>query len=159
MRKQKPIKTVEVGPYEFDFYFKNGSAKRTYLEIKCGEVAMFRIDGRTHAYGYLLAAAEKGYNEQLHGYAVILYQLATSLTKDQTLVDEVVAAINESVKRKMAEGAEKAAEVTEAQEAADKALMEEVIAEAEMTEAERKENREAFKESIRNIIEEKEDGI
>lgn len=159
MRKQKPIKHIEIGPYEFDFYFKSDSSKKTYLEIKFGEVATLRIDGRTHAYGYLLAAAEQEKHEQLHGYAVIVYQLATTLTKDQTLVDDAVSAINAYTQRKEAEGAEKAAEVTDSQELADQVLMEEVAAEAEMSENERKESRETFKESIKNVIEEKENGI
>lgn len=157
-RKLRPIKHIEVGPYEFDFYFKKDSVKCTYLEIKCGDVTTFRIDGRTHAYGYLYAAAEQEYNEQLHGYAVILYQLATGLTKDQELVNDVVSAINAYIQRKDAEGAEKAAAVTEAQEAADQVLMETIADEADMSESEREANREAFKESVKNVIEEKEDG-
>lgn len=158
-RKLKPIKHVEVGAIEFDFYFKSDSAKCTYMEIKYGEVATFRIDGRTHAYGYLLEAANQGLNEQLHGYAVILYMLATGLTKDQTLVDDTVEVLNAYRQRVEAEGEKAAAEVTEAQEAADQALMEEVVAEASMSEAEREASREAFKEAVKNVIEEKEDGI
>lgn len=159
MRKQKPIKHIEVGAYEFDFYFKSDSVKSTYMEIKCGEVATFRIDGRTHAYGYLYAAAEQGHNEQLHGYATLLYILATELTKDQELVNDVVAAINSYIQRKKAEGAEKAAEVTEAQETAEQAAMEAIVAEASMTESERKAAQESFKEEVKNVIEGKEDGI
>ena len=158
-RKLKPIKHVEVGAVEFDFYFKKDSAKCTYLEIKCGEVTTFHIDGRTHAYGYLLEAANQGLNDQLHGYAVILYMLATGLTKDQTLVDDVVGVLNNYRQRIEAEGAQKASEVTEEQESAEQAFMEEVVAETTMSEAEREANREAFKETVKQVIEEKEDGI
>lgn len=159
MIKQKPIKHIEVGAYEFDFYFKSDSVKNTYMTIKCGEVATIRIDGRTHAYGYLFAAAEQGHNEQLHGYAALLNILAMGLTKDQELVNDVVAAINSYIQRKDAAGAEKAAQVTEAQENGDQALMEGIIAEASMTESERKTAQESFKEEVKNVIEGKEDGI
>lgn len=167
MRKHRPLKHVEVGPYELDFYFKSDSPKRTYLEIKCGKVVAIRIDGRTHAYAYLLAAAEQGYNEQLHGYAAMLYSLATSLTKDQELVNDVVSALNAYSQRKEDKGAEQAAAVTEAQETAvteaqetaDQVLMESIVAEASMSDKAREAAREAFKESIKDVIEEKEDGI
>lgn len=151
-RKLRPIKHIEVGPYEFDFYFKSDNAKSTYMEIKCGEVAKFRIDGRTHAYGYLLAAAEQGRIEQLHGYVTILQVLSVQLTKDQQLVNDVVAVINAFIQRKDAEAGEKAAAVTETQEEADQALMEDIIAEADMSESEREASREAFKEEIKKAI-------
>lgn len=158
MRKQKPIKHIEVGSYEFNFYFKSDSPKCTYLEIKCGEVATFRIDGRTKTYGYLFGAAQQGLNEQLHGYAALLYIASDALVKDQQFVDDMTAAAVAYRQRKEAEGAERAAAVTENQEAADQTVMEAIVAEADMTEAEREAGREAFKEEVKNVIQEKEDG-
>ena len=68
--KQKPYKTVEVGGFVFNFYFKEKNVKKTYLDIlTVSDIWSMRIAGGTYTYGYLLAAVEQGMTEQLHGFA------------------------------------------------------------------------------------------
>ena len=126
--KTKPYKCVDAGQFHFDFYYKEGSIKDTYLEVTCDSgIFALRIGGNTHAYGYLLAAAEQNRIDQLQGYAVTLYIPAMSLTQDQGLCNDCQKAIMKWQKRKMREGAENAKKVTDWQEQADDALMREAI--------------------------------
>lgn len=126
--KTKPYKSVDAGQFHFDFYYKEGSIKDTYLEVTCDSgIFALRIGGNAHAYGYLLAAAEQNRIDQLQGYAVTLYIPAMSLTQDQGLCNDCQKAITKWQKRKMREGAENAKNVTDWQEQADDALMREAI--------------------------------
>lgn len=126
--KTKPYKSVDAGQFHFNFYYKEGSIKDTYLEVTCDSgIFAIKIGGNTHAYGYLLAAAEQNRIDQLQGYAVTLYIPAMSITQDQGLCDDCQKAIMKWQKRKMREGAENAKKVTDAEEMASDALMREAI--------------------------------
>lgn len=149
--KCKPMRHYEVGGYTFDFYFKANDARKSYLEIstESGIVAI-RLDARTHTFGYLYVAAEKGMMEQLHGYAVLLTNTAEYLCKSQEFVDAVTKALTQLVADGLAEADAKAAAITEQAEMASQAFMEDVVRAAEMT----KEERELDRVETREIVEE-----
>lgn len=155
--KTKPYKSVDAGQFHFNFYYKEGSIKDTYLEVTCDSgIFAIKIGGNTHAYGYLLAAAEQNRIDQLQGYAVTLYIPAMSLTQDQGLCNDVQKAISKWMKRKEAEAKSAAKAVTDSEEMASAAFMESVVERSQMNKKEAKAASEADKEIMREILNEKE---
>lgn len=155
--KTKPYKTVECGGFIANFYYKEGDLKKTYLEITTvSGVWSMRIAGNTHPYGYLLEAANQEKVEQIHGYAAMLFILSQQFTQDQGLIDDVVRGINKWQKRMDAKAREAAKNVSDAEETASHAFMEEVAAYADATPKERKKIRKADKEVLREVLNEKE---
>lgn len=151
----KPKYHIEVGGFIIDLYFKEGDIKRSYMEIKTlSEIFSMRIDARTHPFGYLWAAASQGKETQLHGYAAMMYRTAMALTQSQGFVDGLTKEINKLDKR-LAKKAEKAAsEVTEYQDQASAAFMEDIASEQGMSKKELKAKREADKAEMRAILNE-----
>lgn len=156
MKQRKPYLVKEVGEWKFTFHYKEGSIERTFLSITSTSGIMnMRLGGNTHAYGYLLAAAQQGLDNQLVGYATTLFIPAMAMTQDQELTSGVQKAIVEWQKRKEAEGAEKAKAVTDSEEMASLAFMEDVAAYADATPKERKKMREEWKDEARAALNEK----
>ncbi len=157
--KTKPYLTKEAGQFKFDFYYAEGNLRGTYLQISApsGIFAM-RIAGNTHAYGYLLAAAQQDRTDQLQGYAVTLFIPAMELTQDAELVNDIQEGIVKWQKRKEKEAAELAKKVTPEQDMADEALMREAIERGGMTRQQRrKAERESRKQMRKVLNEDKED--
>lgn len=155
--KNKPYKTCEVGEWVFDFYYKEGNIRRTYLKITSTSGIMSLIlGGNTHAFGYLLAAAKQDRIDQLQGYIVSLFIPAMAMTQDQELTSGVQKAIVEWQKRKEAEGAERAKAVTDSEEMASQAFMEDIASESGMSKKKLKAKREADRQMMREILNEKE---
>lgn len=156
MKFRKPYLVKEVGEWKFTFHYKEGSIDRTFLSItSTSGIFNCRVGGNTHAYGYLLAAAQQGLDNQLAGYATTLYIPAMAMTQDAGLTADVQKAINEWMKRKEAEAKSAAAAVTDSEEMASQAFMEEVAAYADATPKERKKMRKADKSALREVLREK----
>lgn len=153
--KRKPMRHYEVGGYTFDFYFKANDARKSYLEIST-ESGIFkaRLDARTHTFGYLFAAADKGMMEQLHGYAVLLSNTSEYLCKSQEFVDVVTKFLTQSVADGLADADTKAAAITEQAEMASQAFMEDVVKAAEMTKEERALDRVETREIVEELMRE-----
>ena len=159
MLKNKPYKTCKVGEWVFDFYYQEGNIRRTYLKITStsGIMSLF-LGGNTHAFGYLLAAAKQGLDNQLAGYATTLYIPAMGITQDQGLCNDVQKAISKWMKRKEAEAKSAAKAVTPEQDMASAALMEDIISEQGMSKKELKAKREADREMMKEVLTEKDNG-
>lgn len=155
IKQRKPYLVKEVGEWKFTFHYKEGSIERTFLSITSTSGIMnMRLGGNTHAFGYLLAAAKQGLDNQLAGYATTLYIPAMGITQDQGLCNDVQKAISKWQKRKEAEGAEKAKAVTDSEEMASQAFMEDIASEQGMSKKEQKAKREADKAEMRTILNE-----
>lgn len=160
--KNKPYKTVSVNDWLFEFYLDEKSVNHTYLEISNkSKLFGMRIGGNSHAYGYLLAAAEQGLTEQLHGYVVMLCVPALGITQDQELCDGITREIGEYLKRLDKQAQEIADNVSNEEEMANQALMDEV---AEYADAKpkkrkkmRKESKKAVKQELKSVIEDNQD--
>lgn len=157
IKQRKPYLVKEVGEWKFTFHYKEGSIERTFLSITSTSGIMnMRLGGNTHAYGYLLAAAQQGLDNQLAGYATTLYIPAMAMTQDAGLTADIQKAINKWMKRKEAEAKSAAKAVTDSEEMASQAFMEDVASERGMSKKELKAKREADKELMREILNEKE---
>lgn len=161
--KQK-AQTFEVGAYRFVFNInekniRKGKVDGTYLKIseRNGQWAL-TLDGNSHAFGYLLTAARKEMLDQLRDYALLIHQLSLMVTTDQTVTHEAWRILYDWQERHMAKGAENAKSVTEEQEMADQALMEDIASEQGMSKKELKAKREADKELLREVLNEEMEG-
>lgn len=155
MKQRKPYLVKEVGEWKFTFHYKEGSIEQTFLSITStrGIMSLF-LGGNTHAYGYLLAAAKQGLDNQLAGYATTLYIPAMGITHDQGLCNDVQKAISKWMKRKEAEAKSAAKAVTPEQDMASAALMEDIASESGMSKKELKAKREADRELMKEILNE-----
>ena len=156
-KKQTPLHHVEVGGFVCNWYFKHDSIVDSYMEIRTvsGNWSM-KLDARHEVYGYLMVACEQGLTEQVHGYCVTLYLVATQMTQDQGFVNDVQKAITKYMKRMDKKAENEAESVSEAQIAGDEALMQEAIERGELR-GDKKAEKRASKESreeIRKILEE-----
>lgn len=152
--KKKPYKTIDAGEFHFNFYYKEGVIKDTYLTITTDSgIFEMKIGGNTFAYGYLLAALEQGMVEQLHGYAVMVYLTSMQLPAEERFCGDIKGAILSWQKRKMKEGEKASKEVTEEREIADDALMREAIerGSAKTRQQRRKMERESRKE-VKKVV-------
>ena len=157
LKQRKPYLVKEVGEWKFTFHYKEGSIEKTFLSITSTSGIMnIHLGGNTHAFGYLLAAAKQGLDNQLAGYATTLYIPAMGITQDQGLCNDVQKAISKWLKRKEAEGAEKAKTVTPEPDMASAALMEDIASEQDMSKKELKAKREADREMMKEVLNEKE---
>lgn len=154
-KKQEPLYHVEVGAFIVNFYFKEGSIVDSYMEIRTiSDNWRMRLDARHTMYGYLAAAAEQGLEEQIHGYCVTLFILATAL--DQGLINDAQKALAKYMKRMDKQAKSEAKNVTEEQIAGDEALMKEAI-ERGKAKGNKKAEKKAAKESqaeIKKVLEE-----
>ena len=152
---KKPYITKSVGEYRFDFYYKEGVLKDTYLKITTTSgIWELKIAGNTHTYGYLLSAAMQGNDEYLHGFAVSNVIVANLMCEDNAFKQDLDRIINKRTRRLMREGASRAKSVTPEQEQADMALMGDVAAFADSNDKERKQMRKQWKEDAREALKE-----
>ncbi len=153
--KRKTYFEKRVGVFIFKWFFNEKKPKECYLRIETTSgIWSMVVAGGTHPYGFLLAAAKQDLDNQLSGYAMYNFVVATSITQNQGFLDGLTKEINKMFKRldKEAETAAKA--VTEEQNEADAALMSEVAAYADASPKERKKMREADREVMREVLNE-----
>lgn len=150
-----PYKTVEVGEWRFEWYYNEKRLRDCRLKItaKNGTFELC-VSGASHAYGYLLAAAEQGMLEQLHGYIAMLYASASILTQDQGFVDGMNKEIGKWFKRQEKKAETAAKGVSDATEQANQALMEDLAEESGLSKKEMKAKRDADKRLMKEILDE-----
>lgn len=153
--KKRTYKSVRVGAWLFEWYMDEKRPEKSYMRVQ-GESGLFdlKIKANSHVFGYLLAAAEKGMTEQLHGWITLVYIPAMAMTHDQGLTDDISRSVQKWMKRKDAEAKTAAEAVTDAQEQADTALLNDIISEQGMSRKELKAKREANKEALREVLNE-----
>ncbi|MCM1301935.1 MAG: hypothetical protein NC226_09460 [Bacteroides cellulosilyticus] len=157
--KNKPYKSVKAGEFQFDFYYKEGKVDKCYLDITTpSKIFSLRIGGNTHAYGYLLAAAQQDKVQQLQGYAVTLFISTMGLTQEQGLTDEIQRAITKWQKRKEKAAESVAKSVSDARNQADEQLMHEVIKRGKMSRKEAKKASKADRAEMKQILKEDNNG-
>lgn len=162
--KTNLYKSVEVGPYRFNFFrdekkLRKGSIDGTYLKIcaiRRDEQWSLTIPGNAHVYGYLTAALEQGKTEQLHGYAFILNAVSLLLTQDEQFNADIQKAISAWQERINKRAEQNAAAVTDSEEMASAAFMEDIVSEQGMSKKELKAKREADRELMKAALNEKE---
>lgn len=158
--KNKPRYSVDVGNGAFiaDFYVdeKRADVEHNYLHIHApNHVFEQKIVG--YPYGYLLAAVSQGNEEEVHNYCVVLWRVTQGIYQDAGLANDILRAFAKYDKRLMKQ-AEKAKTITDAQEQASQAFMEDIVSEQGMSKKELKAKREADREIMKETLTETENG-
>ncbi len=153
--KTKPYIHVQAGQFKFDFYYKEGKPDKCYLDITIpSKIFSCRIGGNTHAYGYLLAAAQQDKTEQLQGYAITLFIPAMELTQDKGLCGDLQKGIMKWQQRKEKAAETAAKSVSAHQEMADDALMRGSIERGRMNRRERRKAERASRKEMKQMLQE-----
>lgn len=157
--KQKEYKSIRVGGWLFEWFFDKKHPERSLMRV-LSESGLFdlKIKANSHVFGYLLAAAEQGLTEQLHGWITLVYVPAMAMTQDQGLTDDISRAISKWMKRRDAEAKANAENVTESEELASQAFMEDVVARSQMSKKEAQKASEEDKAILRELLNEDKEG-
>ena len=158
--KTKPKYHIEIGNGAFiaDFYVdeKHPDVEHNYLHIHTpNKVFEQRVVG--YPYGYLLAAVSQGNEEEVHGYCVMLWRVTQEIYQDAGFANDIIRAINKRDKRLTKQAEKEAAKVSEAEEMASQAFMEDVVAYAEASPKERKRISKESRKEIKQILNEDKD--
>lgn len=157
--KKKPMLEKSVGEFTFKWYYNEKDPKGCYLEIgTTSGIWGMKISGGTYTYGYLLAAAKQDLDSQLSGFATYNFIIASEITQDEGLTNDLTRIINKWWKRKEKSAEEAAKSVTPEQEEADTAFMNSVVEYAEADPKRRKEMQAEDKAILKQILSEKGEG-
>lgn len=157
MKFRKPYLVKEVGEWKFSFHYKEGSIERTFLSITSTRgIFNCRVGGNTESYGTLLLAATKNDTVMMHNYITYLYNVAMGLGADVKFPKEIHDVVMKMRARLDKQSEKRAAEVTDAQEQASQVFMEDIASESGMSKKELKAKREADRELMKEILNEKE---
>lgn len=158
--KNKPRYSVNVGNGVFiaDFYVdeKRADVEHNYLHIHTPN-HVFEQKIVDYPYGYLLAAVSQGNEEEIHSYCTVLWRVTQEIYQDAGLANDILRAFAKYDKRLMKQ-AEKAKTITDAQEQASQAFMEDIVSEQGMSKKELKAKREADREMMKETLTETENG-
>lgn len=136
---------LEVGGFEIEFHQYD-------LRIKSlsGNFAM-KIRASEYAFGYLVSSLANGNEDNLHGYAVFMYLVATEICKDDKLRKDLQRAIENYQSRSSAKAK---LDKEDGNEEAAIAAMKEDLRRANMSRAERRRAEKEFRKNVKEIIKE-----
>lgn len=150
MRKSMYHYDFAGGELSVDFYMKENVPGQCYMHIKA-KTGVFEIKLQGYTYGYLLESARQGLVDNIHGFCLIMFNIAEGIYQDQEFADGIMSAINDYAQRRLDKAAELAASVTPEQEQADEALMRDV---AEYADAEDDKTRQELRAQWKNDVKE-----
>ena len=159
--KTKPKYHIEIGGGAFiaDFFVdeKHPDVEHNYLHIHTpNKVFEQRVVG--YPYGYLLVAVSQGNEEEVHSYCVMLWRVTQEIYQDAGFANDIIRAITKRDKRLMKQAEKEAAKVSEAEEMASQAFMENVIAFADASPKERKRMSKESRKEMKQILNEDSNG-
>jgi hypothetical protein len=158
--KNAPKHHIEIanGAVIVDFYVNEKDIKKCYMRMYARNGAFDYKIGACHTYGYLMAAINQGNTRELEAFCILLWRMTQECYQDETLAKDLVTCFNARDERLMKQGAEKAKAVTEHEELANQALMEDIASEHGMSKKELKAKREADREMMKAVLNEKDNG-
>lgn len=159
--KNKPRYSVNVGNGVFiaDFYVdeKRADVEHNYLHIHTPN-HVFEQKIVDYPYGYLLAAVSQGNEEEVHNYCVVLWRVTQEIYQDAGLANDILRAFAKYDKRLMKQAEKEAAAVTPEAEQGAQAFMEDIASEQGMSKKELKAKREADRQMMKEVLNEKDNG-
>lgn len=158
--KNAPKHHIEIanGAVIVDFYVNDKDIKKCYMRMYARNGAFDYKIGACHTYGYLMAAINQGNTRELEAFCILLWRMTQECYQDETLAKDLVTCFNARDERLMKQGAEKAKAVTDSEEMASQAFMEDIVSEQGMSKKELKAKREADKAEMRAILNGDKDG-
>lgn len=154
-RFKKPYIRVSVGNGAMiaDFFTDKKRAEGNYLHIYTPN-GVFSQKVTGYPFGYLLTAVKQGNEKEVEAYCIMLWRITQEIYQDLGFCQDIIKAINKRDKRLMKEAKRKSESVTDAEEMANQAFMEDVVAEQSMSKKELKAKREADRAMMREMLNE-----
>lgn len=156
--KNAPKHHIEIanGAVIVDFYVNDKDIKKCYMRMYARNGAFDYKIGACHTYGYLMAAINQGNTRELEAFCILLWRMTQECYQDETLAKDLVTCFNARDERLMKQAEKEAAAVTPEQDMASAALMEDIASESGMSKKELKAKREADRELMKAVLNEKE---
>lgn len=150
---EKPKHTHIVGDNIFTmmFYENPKIIRENYLHV-FSKNKTFELKVRGFAYGYLLAAYRQKRYTELDAFCYVMYRITDGVYQDGEFAEDVIKALTAYDERKIKEARKDAEEVTEGEEIANQALMEEVVEDISSDKKTRAKRRKQWKEDVKEII-------
>lgn len=141
------------GAFIVDMYHDEKDVRKCYAQITTvSDNFSLKVTG--YPYGYLMESAAQGNEENIHGFCAMMYLVADGVYRDAGFAKDLMKSISKYQKRLEKKAEDAAKNVTEAQEEADTALLNDIISEQGMSKKELKAKREADKEALREVLNE-----
>lgn len=158
--KNAPKHHIEIanGAVVVDFYVNEKDIKKCYMRMYARNGAFDYKIGACHTYGYLMAAINQGNTRELEAFCILLWRMTQECYQDETLAKDLVTCFNARDERLMKQAEKNAAAVTDSEEMASQAFMEDVVERAFMSKKEAKAASEADRQMMKEILAEKDDG-
>lgn len=158
--KNAPKHHIEIanGAVIVDFYVNEKDIKKCYMRMYARNGAFDYKIGACHAYSYLMAAINQGNTRELEAFCILLWRMTQECYQDETLAKDLVMCFNARDKRLMKKAETNAKAVSDAEETASQAFMEDVVAYAEASPKERKRMSEESRKEMKEILKEDSDG-
>ena len=158
--KNAPKHHIEIanGAVIVDFYVNEKDIKKCYMRMYARNGAFDYKIGACHTYGYLMAAINQGNTRELEAFCILLWRMTQKCYQDETLAKDLVTCFNARDERLMKQAEKNAASVTDTEETASQAFMEDVVAYAEASPKERKRMSKESREEMKQILNEDSNG-
>lgn len=149
----KPIHSYQVGggAFKMDFYVNERVIRDNYLHITTPSL-QFELKVRGFAYGFLLAAYKQKRYKELEAFCYVMYRISDGVYRDEKFAEDIIKALTKYDKRMLAAAKKSAKDVTEAEEMANQALMEEVAEYADADKKKRKELKKGWRKRVEDAL-------
>lgn len=156
--RNAPKHHIEIanGAVIVDFYVNEKDIKKCYMRMYARNGAFDYKIGACHTYGYLMAAINQGNTRELEAFCILLWRMTQECYQDETLAKDLVTCFNARDERLMKQAEKNAAAVTDSEEMASQAFIEDIVSEQGMSKKELKAKREADKQMMKEVLNEKE---
>lgn len=154
--KNAPKHHIEIanGAVIVDFYVNDKDIKKCYMRMYARNGAFDYKIGACYTYGYLMEAINQGNTRELEAFCILLWRMTQECYQDETLAKDLVTCFNARDERLMKQAEKEAAAVTDSEEMASQAFMEDIASESGMSKKELKAKREADRQMMKEILNE-----
>lgn len=156
--KNAPKHHIEIanGTVIVDFYVNDKDIKKCYMRMYARNGAFDYKIGACYTYGYLMEAINQGNTRELEAFCILLWRMTQECYQDETLAKDLVTCFNARDERLMKQAEKEAAAVTDSEEMASQAFMEDIASESGMSKKELKAKREADRQMMEAALNEEE---
>lgn len=152
MKNKKPTHTTKAGMFTYQWFIDEKHSENSYLVIKMNDTLSIRIGSNHEAFGLLSLADQEKMYKMMGVFASMVYCTTSLMAVDTAFVPELTNLISCTVKRRIEEAESSASEISDTEEQAAQAFMEDVVDYSEATEEERKRMSGEFKEAVKSEL-------
>ena len=152
MKIKKPTHTTKAGMFTYQWFIDEKYSENSYLVIKMNDSFSIQIGSNHEAFGLLLIADQEKMYKMMEVYAAMVYCTTSLMAVDTAFVPALTNLISCTVKRRIEEAESSASEISDTEEQAAQAFMEDVVDYSEASEGGRKKMSGGFKEAVKSEL-------